>query len=332
LSIGVGALSHLFSDAYCVNTLCMRLQSIYARNRLAGFLLIVLVGDTVFVRNLKIACLLIVCVVQPVQAESGAALFGAAAIAGAVTPAVVAGIQAGADRDIAGVDAATRMYLNDSNNRLSLSLGGMQMGTSLALSQMQMQTALYANSQMTLRQQMQLDAVARTNALNYQMQSQQMQTDYALRFASLQMQEKAMDWNYRTGLAQGGQTASFAMRSDGDGLSVRSYGLAAGGGSLAAATPLLTTTPGSQSSATSRLLSSVQGQPVVPVSGALPARAASPVRVPARALAPINGRVAPKPAPVPEWVRHAPISRSHEPVASSPDAPLVSGGHKNPGF
>lgn len=311
----------------------MRIVENYARKRLAGFLLILSVGDTVFVRIALIVSVPFFCFARPVQAESSAgALFGAAAIAGAVSPAVVGGIQASTDRYLAGLDASTQMYLTDSNNRLSLSLGGMQMGTSLALAQMQMQTALYANSQVTTRQQMQLAAVERTNALNAAMQSQQMQTDYALKFASLRLQEQAMDWNYRAGVAQGGQQATFTMRSDGDGLSVRSYGLAASGASLAATTPLLTTTPGvsTQSAATNRLLSNVQGQPVVPATGLRSTRAVAPVRVPARALEPIQGRgVAPKPAPAREWARHTPARSGAEPAA---EAPVVGGGHKNPGF
>jgi hypothetical protein len=291
----------------------------------------------VFVRNLKSSLLIAaLCFGNFAHAESVASLFGSAAIAAAISPAVVGGIQADADRYLGGLDASTQMYLNDSNNRTSLALGYVSSGTALSLANMQMQTALYANQQVTQRQQLQLDAVGRTNSLNYAMQMQQMQTDYQLKFASLALQSKTIDMNYRAALANSGTQPTFQLRSDGDAMSVHSYGLAAPSASVTSATPLLVTTPVSstamQSAASSRLLSSVQTRPVLTTPTAMQSNRAV---VPSRALLsaaqqPIQSRgIASVRTQAPEWVRH---QTSLDAQAPASQEPVLSGGHKPQGL
>lgn len=181
------------------------------------------------------------------NAEDGAALFGTAAILGAVTPMVVAGAQSSADRYTAQLSAQTSMYNTDRFAGLAEYQAAMQSSTALALAGMQANLNSFNQGQTTSRLAMQLAAMDRAAEQNRQMNLYSLQMDYALKNRQLDFQAQiAAQQASLSRIASGG--SPFTMVNSGDALGVQGYGIAARGGAQAL----------NATSASDRLLSSVQ--------------------------------------------------------------------------
>lgn len=160
------------------------------------------------------------------RAEGGAALFGAAAIAGAVAPMAVAGAQAGADKYISKLSADVAMYQTDRYSQVSEFQAKLQQETALAMAGMQYALNGFNQMQTTNRLQMQLDAVARSSALTQKMNRESLQREYSLLNRQLDLQAKAMDQQTKLTMLQLGSYSLFATTNSGSQLMTRSYNLA----------------------------------------------------------------------------------------------------------
>ncbi len=257
---------------------------------LAGEMLLLGVGGVVH-RGVQIRLIFSVSailVAAPAFGEAAAgSLIGAAAITSAAMPAVVSGIQAGADVAIAGIQADAQAYMNDSTNAASRDLGYMSMQTQLAIAGMGRDVALNANNQVTYRLGMQLGALERAGIQNTQFSLLQMRNEYALRFASLALQNRLLDYQFSQGMLGAGQNAH-PMSNSGESIPVRSYGMAAESATVA--------TPPAQ-----RLLASLN-QPIFTTPRAV-TRAPQGIGLHARGMARSASKT---PANFAGWRRHIP--------------------------
>lgn len=160
------------------------------------------------------------------HSEAGAALGGAAAIIGAASPMVTAGIQAGADVAINSMQIDAQKYQVDRNADASEYMMGLQSQTAIQMAGLQSQMNAYNQQQSTLRLQMQLDSVARASAMTQQANLQSLMQEYGLKNRELDLQEKAMDQQYSLAKAQASQSGFSQVLDSGANIPVRRYGIA----------------------------------------------------------------------------------------------------------
>jgi hypothetical protein len=161
-----------------------------------------------------------------VHAEGGAALFGAAALTGAVGGIVSTGAQIGADKYINRLSAETAMYNTDAYTSLSRYQAGLSSAVTLGLAGMQLQ-ATYANQYSASKNlDMVLQAQDRARFANQQASALRLKSEYALYHRQLDLQFKALDQQFALSMAPYQASGLFRQASSDSPPSVRSYGLA----------------------------------------------------------------------------------------------------------
>jgi hypothetical protein len=175
--------------------------------------------------------------------DAAGVLFGMAAMAAAIVPAIVAGEQASADRDIARVQANAQKYMTDSTNANSQRLAEMQQQTAIQTAQMQQAVAQQNNAGVTQRLEMQLASLENARNQAAQAEQQRLALENAYNQQRIALAQKQSDQN--VALARSTLSAQLTQA----GLSQGTVSSAASGG--------LAVTPGGASSATSNFSSAI---------------------------------------------------------------------------
>jgi len=161
----------------------------------------------------------------PAHAGSGGTLLGLAAGAAVLSTIPIAGIQAGADKDIAKIEANTQVAITGMQAQSSQTIAAMQSQTALALSSIAAATQIGASQAVTTRLGMQLSEQRAARELQAQLDAQLQADQYALANRRLDVEEKMAAMQAQiAAMTSGSQpVASF---DSGASLSVSSYGMA----------------------------------------------------------------------------------------------------------
>ncbi|MBY0370577.1 hypothetical protein K2X33_07825 [bacterium] len=164
--------------------------------------------------------------------ENGGALLGAAAIAGVASGIAISGIQAGADKDIAAINANAQMTMTNRQATASENIAGIQSQTALGLSAIAAQTSLINNQGVTQRLGMQLTEQADARRLEAQLDAIRTAEEFRLANRKLDLEEKMADVKAAIArLTAGVEDTTLAPAS----LAVRSYGVAQASGQVSTA-------------------------------------------------------------------------------------------------
>ncbi len=159
------------------------------------------------------------------HAEAGQTLGAAAAVIGAASPMVTAGISAGADVAINGMNAEVAMYTNDRLIETNEKIAAMSSQTSLALAGLQASVALSNNQGVTNRLAMQLAELRASSQLTRQMDREALLSQSRLYDRQLALEEKTLA--SQTALTQASMGLGYGASLDsGASLAVTSYGIA----------------------------------------------------------------------------------------------------------